>query len=165
MGFLDSYLRQAVQPDVGRHGRLQFDVLRTRLQHAQDYGQGALQVQVPLVLSRRVQNMRQDGRHSHLQVEQTAEKILITKHVVISKKNFKTKVKSIPWPNQSTSSCSLFFLPFFLSFSIFREPIWLHWHPSMGHYYTTMVEERVVFDTQTTTSWSSICSPIDFRLS
>ena len=96
MGFLDSYLRQAVQPDVGRHGRLQFDVLRTRLQHAQDYGQGALQVQVPLVLSRRVQNMRQDGRHSHLQVEQTAEKILITKHVVISKKNFKTKVKSIP---------------------------------------------------------------------
>ena len=111
----------------------------TRLQHAQDYGQGALQVQVPLVLSRRVQNMRQDGRHSHLQVEQTAEKILITKHVVISKKNFKTKVKSIPWPNQSTSSCSLFFLPFFLSFSIFREPTWLHWHPSMGHYYTTMV--------------------------
>lgn len=62
------YLRQAVQPDVCRDGRLQSHVLRTRLQHAQDDGQRALQVQIPLVLSRRVQDLHQNGRHSHLQV-------------------------------------------------------------------------------------------------
>jgi len=67
------YLRQAVQPDVCRDGRLQSHVLRTRLQHAQDDGQRALQVQIPLVLSRRVQDLHQNRRHSHLQVVETNE--------------------------------------------------------------------------------------------
>ena len=43
-------------------------------QHAQDDGQRALQVQIPLVLSRRVQDLHQNCRRSHLQVDNTQAK-------------------------------------------------------------------------------------------
>ena len=53
---------------------LDLSVLRKRLHHAQDDGQRALQVQIPLVLSRRVQDLHQNCRRSHLQVDNTQAK-------------------------------------------------------------------------------------------
>lgn len=58
-----------MQQNVVRHGRLQSPLLRQRVQHAEVDSQGEMRVQVPLVLLRRVQNLREEYRHAHLQVE------------------------------------------------------------------------------------------------
>lgn len=57
-----------LQPHVTRHGRLQPDVLRPRLQHPEDDGPGAVRLQVPLVLLRRVQDVHADRRGAHVQM-------------------------------------------------------------------------------------------------
>lgn len=61
-------LRETMQSYFSRNGRLQFDVLRPGLQHAQDDRQGAVQMQISLVLSCGMQNVRQNRRHSLVQV-------------------------------------------------------------------------------------------------
>lgn len=55
-----------MQQDVDRFGQLLDTVLRTRIQHEEDCGEGAVQLQVPLVLPSQVRYLRQDRGGVHV---------------------------------------------------------------------------------------------------
>lgn len=57
-----------MQQDLVRHGWLQPPLLRQGIQYAEVDYQGEMRVQVSLVLLRRVQNLREEYRYTHLQI-------------------------------------------------------------------------------------------------
>ena len=61
-----------VQPDIARSGQLRPSVLRQGVQHAGSTLRGTVSLQVPLVLLRGVQDVRDHDRLSHVQVAATS---------------------------------------------------------------------------------------------